>query len=94
MSAPATADAGAERIDWVHSAGLLAGLALAVGLEIVEGPVALALAAAPLLRVVARSSVAPEPVRAVGRLLQGLSVPLGGGDGVLNAVRLLARRAG
>lgn len=93
MSAPAAGHAGQERVDWVHSAGLLAGLALAVALEIVEGPVALALVAAPLLRSVARSTAAPAPVRAAGRLLHGLSVPLGGADGVLSAVNVLARWA-
>lgn len=91
MSAPAAALARQERADWVRSVGLLAGLALAVGLEIVEAPVALALVAAPLLRSVARSSAVPAPLRAAGRLLDGLSLPLGGTDGVLRAVTLLAR---
>jgi hypothetical protein len=91
MGAPAAALASGQRIDWVRSVGLLAGLALAVGLEIVEAPVALTMVAAPLLRSAARSSAAPAPVRAAGRLLDGLSIPLGGVDGVLRAVTLLAR---
>lgn len=80
-----------EAPDWAHSIGMAAGLALAVGLELVEAPVAVMLVAAPLLGRLDDRRV-PAPLRAAGRILRGASVPLGGPSATAGAVRTLVAR--
>lgn len=76
-----TSRVGPLEIDWPASVGYFGGLAAAVAFEIIAPPVGLVLAAVPLVSGL-KQEWAPPPLRVVGRVLEGLSRPVGGGSRV------------
>jgi hypothetical protein len=67
---------GTVEVDVPRSVGYFGGLAAAVGLGLVEPPLALFIAAVPLFKILT-NSVLPIPVRAVGEILEGAAQPVG-----------------
>lgn len=68
---------GSLEIDWPRSIGYFGGIALAVGLEMLEPPIGLFIAAVPFLKMLNLSRV-EFPPRFVGHLLEGMAKPVGG----------------
>jgi hypothetical protein len=68
---------GSLEIDWPRSVGYFGGIALAVGLELIDPPIALFIAAVPFLKML-NVSPAEFPPRFVGHLLEGMAKPVGG----------------
>lgn len=68
---------GPLEIDWPRSLGYFGGIALAVGLEIIDPPIGLFIAAIPFLKML-NSSEAPAPSRFVGQVFEGVAKPVGG----------------
>lgn len=68
---------GAIEIDWPRSLGYFGGIAIAVGMELVEPPLALFIAAVPLLRILTKSN-SPAPIRFAGQVVEGAAKPVGG----------------
>jgi hypothetical protein len=66
-------------IDVPRSVGYYGGIALAVGLEMIEPPLALFIAAVPALKTLTHQAL-PVAVRAVGDVLVGVAKPVGGDD--------------
>jgi hypothetical protein len=74
---------GTVEVDVPRSIGYFGGLAAAVGLGMIEPPLALFIAAVPAFKVLTNSAL-PRPVRAVGEVLEGAAKPVGGdAEGVI-----------
>jgi hypothetical protein len=74
---------GPVEIDWPRSIGYFGAIALAVGFELIEPPVAIFIAAVPLIKMLNRPKF-PQPTRAVAQILDGASKPVGGdGQGTI-----------
>lgn len=69
---------GPVAIDWPRSLGYFGGVAAAVALGLIEPPVALFIAAVPLVQMFNRPGV-PSPVRFAAQVYEGASTPVGGG---------------
>lgn len=67
---------GTIEVDVPRSIGYFGGLAAAVGLGLIEPPLALFIAAVPAYKALT-NSVLPRPVRAIGELLEGAAKPVG-----------------
>jgi hypothetical protein len=70
-------EVGAVEVDIPRSVGYFGGLAIAVGVGLVEPPLALFIAAVPAFKVLTNSAL-PLGVRVVGELLEGAAKPVGG----------------
>jgi hypothetical protein len=68
---------GPLEIDWPRSLGYFGGIGLAVGLELIDPPIGLFIAAIPFLKML-NLSPAEFPPRFVGHLLEGMAKPVGG----------------
>ena len=68
--------AGRVEIDVPRSVGYFSGLAAAVGLGLVEPPLAVFIAAVPAFKVLTNSAL-PRAVRIVGEVLEGAAKPVG-----------------
>jgi hypothetical protein len=68
---------GPLEIDWPRSLGYFGGIALAVGLELIDPPIGLFIAAVPFLKML-NLSRAEFPPRFVGHFLEGMAKPVGG----------------
>jgi hypothetical protein len=68
---------GAVESDVPRSVGYFGGLAVAVGLGMIEPPLAVFVAAVPLFKVLTNTAL-PTWVRAVGEVLEGAAKPVGG----------------
>jgi hypothetical protein len=66
-------------IDVPRSVGYYGGIALAVGLEMIEPPLALFIAAVPAIKTLTHQAL-PVAVRAIGDVLVGVAKPVGGDD--------------
>jgi len=76
-------EVGTVAIDIPRSVGYFGGIALAVGVGLIEPPLALFIAAVPAFKVLTNSAL-PIAVRFVGELLEGAAKPVGGdGEGVI-----------
>ena len=69
-------EVGSVEIDIPRSIGYYAGLIAALGLGLIEPPLALFIAAVPVFNVLTNSAL-PPVVRFVGELLEGAAQPLG-----------------
>jgi hypothetical protein len=67
---------GRVELDVPRSVGYFGGLAAAVGLGLVEPPLALFIAAVPVFKVLTNSAF-PRALRAVGEVLEGAAKPVG-----------------
>lgn len=67
---------GTVEVDVPRSVGYFGGLAVAVGLGLIEPPLALFIAAVPVYKALT-NSVLPRPVRVIGELLEGAAKPVG-----------------
>ena len=67
---------GNVEVDVPRSVGYFGGLAAAVGLGLIEPPLALFIAAVPLYKVLTNTAL-PQAVRVVGEVLQGAAKPVG-----------------
>lgn len=75
--------AGIIEIDVPRSVGYFGGLAAAVGLGLMEPPLALFIAAVPAFKVLTNTGL-PLAVRALGEVLEGAAKPVGSdADGVI-----------
>lgn len=70
--------AGPVAIDWPRTLGYYGGISVAVAFEVINPPLAIFVAAIPLFTMLDLPR-APRPVRFVAQVLQGASMPLGGG---------------
>jgi hypothetical protein len=68
---------GPLEIDWPRTIGYYGGVGLATAFGLVEPPLALFIAAIPLLKMLNHPG-ASRPVRFVGELLEGAAKPVGG----------------
>ena len=68
---------GPLEIDWPRTIGYYGGIGLALAFELIELPLALFIAAIPVLKMLNRPG-ASGPVRFVGQLLEGAARPVGG----------------
>jgi hypothetical protein len=68
--------AGRVEVDVPRSVGYFGGLAAAVGLGLLEPPLALFIAAVPAFKVLTNSAL-PRAVRVVGEVLEGAAKPVG-----------------
>ena len=67
---------GTVEVDVPRSVGYFGGLAAAVGLGLIEPPLAVFIAAVPVYKVMT-NSVLPRPLRALGEVLEGAAKPVG-----------------
>jgi hypothetical protein len=67
---------GTIEVDVPRSIGYFGGLAAAVGLGLIEPPLALFIAAVPVYKALTNSAL-PRPVRAMGEFLEGAAKPVG-----------------
>src|SRR5206468_5108688 len=67
---------GTVEVDVPRSVGYFGGLAAAVGLGLIEPPLALFIAAVPVFKALT-NTVLPAPVRVVGEMLEGAAKPVG-----------------
>jgi hypothetical protein len=67
---------GTIEVDVPRSIGYFGGLAAAVGLGLIEPPLAIFIAAVPVYKAMT-NSVLPRPVRAIGEFLEGAAKPVG-----------------
>jgi hypothetical protein len=72
-----TSRIGPLEIDWPRTIGYYGGVGLATAFELIEPPLALFIAAIPLLKMLNHPS-ASRPTRFVGQLLEGAAKPVGG----------------
>ena len=72
-----TSRIGPVEIDWPRTIGYYGGISLAIAFELIEPPLALFIAAIPLLKMLNHPR-ASRPVRFVGQLLDGAAKPVGG----------------
>ncbi|MFD2416887.1 hypothetical protein [Amycolatopsis pigmentata] len=76
-------ETGRIKMDVPRSVGYFGGLAAAVGLGLVEPPLAVFIAAVPVFKALTDSAL-PRVVRAVGEVLEGAAKPVGSdADGVV-----------
>ena len=68
---------GPLEIDWPKSIGYYGGIGLAVAFELIEPPLAIFIAAIPLLKL-AKQPRDPWPLRVVADMLEGAAKPVGG----------------
>src|SRR5438876_2354072 len=68
---------GPIQIDWPRTIGYYGGIGLATAFELIEPPLALFIAAIPLLKMLNHPG-ASVPTRFVGELLEGAAKPVGG----------------
>ncbi len=68
---------GPIEIDWPRTIGYYGGIGLATAFELIEPPLALFIAAIPLLKMLNHPG-ASAPTRFVGELLDGAAKPVGG----------------
>jgi hypothetical protein len=74
---------GTVEIDVPRSVGFFGGLAAAVGLGLLEPPLALFIAAVPAFKALTNTAL-PRAVRIVGEVLEGAAKPVGSdADGVI-----------
>ena len=74
---------GTVEVDVPRSVGNFGGLAAAVGLGMIEPPLALFMAAVPAFKILTNSAL-PLAVRAIGEVLEGAAKPVGGdAEGVI-----------
>jgi len=77
-------EVGPVEVDVPRSIGYFGGLAIAVGIGLVEPPLAVFIAAVPAFKVLTNSAL-PLAVRFVGELLEGAAKPVGGdAEGVVH----------
>jgi hypothetical protein len=75
---------GTVEVDVPRSVGYFGGLVAAVGLGMIDPPLALFIAAVPVFKILTNSAL-PRPVRAVGEVLEGAAKPVGGdAEGVIH----------
>ncbi|OJZ63458.1 hypothetical protein BRW65_29810 [Mycobacterium paraffinicum] len=67
---------GTVEVDVPRSVGYFGGLIAAVGLGLIEPPLAVFIAAVPLFKVLTNSAL-PRTVRVVGEVLEGAAKPVG-----------------
>lgn len=67
---------GGVAVDIPRSVGYFGGVALAVGIGVIEPPLALFIAAVPLFKMLANSAL-PFAARVVGEILEGAAKPVG-----------------
>jgi hypothetical protein len=72
-----TSRIGPVEIDWPRTIGYYGGIGLAVAFELIEPPLALFIAAIPVLKMLNHPK-ASAPTRFVGQLLEGAAKPVGG----------------
>jgi hypothetical protein len=72
-----TSHIGPIEIDWPRTIGYYGGIGLATAFELIEPPLALFIAAIPLLKMLNHPR-ASRPTRFVGQLLDGAAKPVGG----------------
>ncbi len=65
-------------VDWPRSLGYFGGIAVATAAGILEPPVAIFIAAVPLVQMLNRPGV-PRPGRFAAQVFEGASTPVGGG---------------
>ncbi|HYX50787.1 MAG TPA: hypothetical protein VE843_13645 [Ktedonobacteraceae bacterium] len=68
---------GPVQIDWPRTIGYYGGIGLATAFELIEPPLAIFIAAIPLLKMLNHPG-ASAPTRFVGELLEGAAKPVGG----------------
>ena len=68
---------GPLEIDWPKSLGYYGGIGLAVAFELIEPPLAIFIAAVPLLKLL-KQPREPWPFRVVADVLEGAAKPVGG----------------
>jgi hypothetical protein len=68
---------GPLEVDWPKSVGYYGGIGLAVALELIEPPLAIFIAAIPMLKLLKRPTQ-PLPVRVLADVLEGAAKPVGG----------------
>ena len=68
---------GPLEIDWPKSVGYYGGVGLALAFELIEPPLAMFIAAIPLLKLLKRPGES-WPVRVVADVLEGAAKPVGG----------------
>lgn len=68
---------GAVEVDWPRTVGFYGGLAVAVSLELIAPPLAIFIAAYPLIKMLNRPT-APKGVQVVAQVLEGAAKPVGG----------------
>ena len=68
---------GSLEIDWPRSLGYFGGIAVAVGLELIDPPIGVFIAAIPFLKMLNLSRT-EFPSRFVGHFLEGMAKPVGG----------------
>jgi hypothetical protein len=66
-------------VDVPRSAGYFGGAALALGMGLVEPPLAVFIAAVPLFKVLTHRTL-PAPIRFIGEVIEGGAKPVGGDD--------------
>jgi hypothetical protein len=77
-------EVGTVEVDVPRSVGYFGGLAVAVGIGLIEPPLALFIAAVPVFKVLTNTAL-PPLVRAVGELLEGAAKPVGSdAEGVIH----------
>ena len=75
---------GPLEIDWPKSLGYYGGIGLAVAFELIEPPLAIFIAAVPLLKLL-KQPREPWPFRVVADVLEGAAKPVGGdAEGVVH----------
>jgi hypothetical protein len=67
---------GTVEVDVPRSVGYFGGLAAAVGLGLIEPPLAVFVAAVPLFKAMTNTAL-PSPIRALGEVLEGAAKPVG-----------------
>lgn len=72
-----TSRIGPVEIDWPRTIGYYGGVGLALAFEIIEPPLALFIAAIPLLKMLNRPE-ASRATRFVGQMIEGAAKPVGG----------------
>lgn len=70
--------AGPVAIDWPRTLGYYGGISVALSFEVISPPLAIFVAAIPFFTMLDLPK-SPRPVRFVAQVLQGASMPLGGG---------------
>lgn len=72
-----TSHFGPVEIDWPRTIGYYSGISLALAFELIEPPLAIFIAAIPLLKMLNYPG-ASKPTRFIGQMLEGAAKPIGG----------------
>ncbi len=72
-----TSRIGPVEVDWPRSIGYYGGIGLAVAAGMLEPPLAIFIAAVPVLKMLNRPN-ASRPMRFVGQVIEGAAKPVGG----------------